>query len=156
MVLDTARPEGAMTGERFIKSLQDGREVFLDGKQIDDVTAHPAFAPMINQLARVYDLQYTDEYRDQMTYVSQDTGNPVSLSWLIPESLEQTRQKRRNSEVWNEQTGGRWAVARTSSRPTSSCSTTEETCSRRSRTPTATSRRTSSTTPGCAARTTSS
>ena len=106
MVLDTARPEGAMTGERFIKSLQDGREVFLDGKQIDDVTTHPAFAPVINELARVYDLQHTDEYRDQMTYVSTDTGHRVSLSWLIPESLEQTRQKRRNSEVWNEQTWG--------------------------------------------------
>ena len=53
MVLDTARPEGAMTGERFIKSLQDGREVFLDGKQISDVTSHPAFAPMIEELAAI-------------------------------------------------------------------------------------------------------
>ena len=34
MVLDTAKPEGAMTGERFIKSLQDGREVFIDGKKV--------------------------------------------------------------------------------------------------------------------------
>jgi|GEM_PF-3881397 aromatic ring hydroxylase len=33
MVLDTAKPEGAMTGERFIKSLQDGREVYIDGKK---------------------------------------------------------------------------------------------------------------------------
>ena len=106
MVLDTAKPEGAMTGERFIKSLQDGREVFIDGKQVDDVTTHPAFGPMAYELARIYDLQHTNEYRDQMTYVSPDTGNRVSLSWMVPESLEQTRLKRRNSEIWNEQAWG--------------------------------------------------
>ncbi len=106
MVLDTAKPEGAMTGERFIKSLQDGREVYIDGKKVDDVTTHPAFAPMAKELARIYDLQHMDEYRDQMTYVSPDTGNRVSISWMVPESLEQTRLKRRNSEVWNEQSWG--------------------------------------------------
>ncbi|MDE2970447.1 MAG: 4-hydroxyphenylacetate 3-hydroxylase [Chloroflexota bacterium] len=106
MVLDTQRPEGAMTGERYIKSLQDGREVFLDGRQVADVTTEPAFAPMIKELARIYDLQHTDEYRDEMTYESPDTGNRVSLSWMIPESLEQTRAKRRNSEIWNEQLWG--------------------------------------------------
>jgi 4-hydroxyphenylacetate 3-monooxygenase oxygenase component len=95
-----------MTGERFIKSLQDGREVYIDGKKVDDVTTHPAFAPMAKELARIYDLQHMDEYRDQMTYVSPDTGNRVSISWMVPESLEQTRLKRRNSEVWNEQSWG--------------------------------------------------
>ncbi len=70
------------------------------------MTTHPAFAPMAKELARIYDLQHTDEYRDQMTYVSPDTGNRVSISWMVPESLEQTRLKRRNSEVWNEQSWG--------------------------------------------------
>lgn len=106
MVLKTSKPLGAMTGERYIESLRDGREVWLDGERVDDVTTHPAFRAFAHELARVYDLQHTDEYRDQMTFVSPETGNRVSLSWLIPASKEDLRRKRRNSEVWNEQTWG--------------------------------------------------
>ena len=56
-----------MTGERYIESLRDGREVWLDGKRVDDITTHPAFRDMVHALADVYDLQNT-EYRDEMTY----------------------------------------------------------------------------------------
>ncbi len=31
------------TGAQHIKSLQDGRTVYLDGKLVADVTTHPAF-----------------------------------------------------------------------------------------------------------------
>jgi 4-hydroxyphenylacetate 3-monooxygenase len=31
------------TGAEHIKSLQDGRTVFIDGKRVADVTEHPAF-----------------------------------------------------------------------------------------------------------------
>ena len=34
----------AKTGAQHLKSLQDGREVFLNGKKVDDVTTEPAFA----------------------------------------------------------------------------------------------------------------
>ena len=106
MVLDTTKPQGAMTGERFIDSLRDGREVWLDGQKVRDVTTHPAFSGIVNELARVYDLQHTDDYRDQMTFVSPKTGNRVSYSWLIAKTLEETQAKRRNSEVWNKQVWG--------------------------------------------------
>ena len=48
MVMDIATARGAMTGARYIQSLQDGREVWLDGERIDDVTIHPACAGMVN------------------------------------------------------------------------------------------------------------
>jgi len=53
-----------MTGQRYIESLRDGREVWFDGERVDDVTTHPAFKDMINELARCYDLQNSNEYRD--------------------------------------------------------------------------------------------
>ena len=31
------------TGAEHIKSLKDGRTVYIDGKLVDDVTEHPAF-----------------------------------------------------------------------------------------------------------------
>jgi aromatic ring hydroxylase len=102
----TNEAQGAMTGARYIESLRDGREVWLDGRRIPDVTTHPAFKDFVHELARIYDLQHTDEYRDQMTFVSPETGNRVSLSWLIPRSPEDLRRKRRNSEIWNEESWG--------------------------------------------------
>ena len=106
MVVTSSKPLGAMTGGRYIESLRDGREVWLDGKRIDDVTTHPAFRDMIQALARVYYLQNSDEYRDQMTYVDPESGLRTSLSWLIPQTPEDSARKRRNSQLWNQLTWG--------------------------------------------------
>jgi 4-hydroxyphenylacetate 3-monooxygenase oxygenase component len=106
MTFDTTPALGAMTGARYIESLKDGREVWLDGEKVQDVTTHPAFTGMVHELARIYDLQHTDEYRDQMTFLSPYTGHRCSLSWLLPRSPEDLQKKRRNSEIWNEQCWG--------------------------------------------------
>ena len=57
MTVQPATRLGAMTGQRYIESLRDGREVWLDGKRVDDVTTHPAFRDMVRALADVYDMQ---------------------------------------------------------------------------------------------------
>jgi 4-hydroxyphenylacetate 3-monooxygenase oxygenase component len=103
---ETATALGAMTGARYIDSLRDGREVWLDGEQVKDVANHPAFSGMVHELARIYDLQHTGPYREQMTFVSPATGQRCSLSWLLPRSPDDLRRKRRNSEIWNEQCWG--------------------------------------------------
>ncbi|HLF79498.1 MAG TPA: 4-hydroxyphenylacetate 3-hydroxylase N-terminal domain-containing protein [Dehalococcoidia bacterium] len=106
MVRTDTKPLGAMTGARYIESLRDGREVWLDGKRVDDVTTHPAFRDMIKALADVYDLQNSDKYRDEMTYVEPESGLRTSLSWLIPKDHEDSARKRRNSQLWNMLTWG--------------------------------------------------
>lgn len=104
--LNETEPLGAMTGERFIRSLQDGREVWLDGRRVEDVTKHPAFRGMIRELARVYDLQNSPAYRDAMTFVEPESGVRTSVSWLLPRSAADLKKKRRNSELWNTFTWG--------------------------------------------------
>ena len=43
------------------------------------------FKPMIDALARVYDLQNSDEYRDRMTYVEPEIGPPtVQFGSTVP------------------------------------------------------------------------
>ena len=101
-----ASPLGAMTGQRYIQSLKDGREIWFDGKRVGDVTTHPAFKLMIGELARVYDLQNNPEYRDDMTFVDPELGIRTGLSWLLPRSAEDLRRKRRNSELWSRLTWG--------------------------------------------------
>lgn len=45
-----------LTGEQFLASLQDGRQVWIDGERVADVTEHPAFRTSARQLARMYDV----------------------------------------------------------------------------------------------------
>ena len=66
-------------------------------ERVADVTVHPAFKDMVNALARVYDLQNGDQYRDEMTYLDPDSGVRTSLSWLMPRSAEDWQRKRRHS-----------------------------------------------------------
>jgi len=107
---ETIRPAsealGPMTGRRYIESLRDGREVWIDGARVDDVTTHPAFKDMIAELARIYDLQNSEQYRDEMTCIDPATGRHISVSWLLPRSAEDLKRKRRNSELWNELSWG--------------------------------------------------
>ena len=44
---------GPMTGRRYIESLRDGCEIWIDGERVEDVTTHPAFKDMIAELACV-------------------------------------------------------------------------------------------------------
>ena len=63
-----------MTGDEYISSLQDGREIWLHGDRVKDVTTHPAFRNPIRMTARLYDALHTGEHVDALT-VPTDTGN---------------------------------------------------------------------------------
>lgn len=105
MTLGIEKAQGALTGARYLASLRDGREVWLDGEKVD-VSTHPAFAGVTRELARLYDLQHSAQYRDEMTFISAQTGNRVSRSYLLPRSADELRSKARNSEIWMQETWG--------------------------------------------------
>jgi 4-hydroxyphenylacetate 3-monooxygenase len=62
------------TGEEFLESLRDGREVWIYGEKVKDVTAHPAFRNPARMLARLYDALHDPQRRDILTCET-DTGN---------------------------------------------------------------------------------
>jgi len=66
-----ARP---LTGEEYIESLRDGREVFIYGDRVADVTTHPAFRNSVRVTARLYDSLHDPAKRDMVTAPT-DTGN---------------------------------------------------------------------------------
>lgn len=67
----TVRP---MTGEEYIESLRDGREIWLYGERVEDVTTHPAFRNPVRMTARLYDALHDPEKQDVLT-TETDTGN---------------------------------------------------------------------------------
>ena len=62
------------TGAEYIESLRDGREIYIYGERVDDVTTHPAFRNTVRMLARLYDAMNDPAHRDKLT-VPTDTGN---------------------------------------------------------------------------------
>ena len=94
------------TGAEFLRSLKDGRRVFLDGELVKDVTAHPAFRQAARSIANLYDIAAAPELRERMTFTSPKTGQPVARAWQIPRDAAGLRQRRLFSETWAEATFG--------------------------------------------------
>jgi 4-hydroxyphenylacetate 3-monooxygenase len=55
---DTKRP---FTGEEYLASLRDGREVYINGERVADVTTHPAMRNSARSLARMYDALHDEK-----------------------------------------------------------------------------------------------
>ena len=65
------------TGTQFLEGLRDGREVWLEGERLADVTTHAKTTRMAKTLAGIYDLQHIPEYHDRMTFKSPSSGDPA-------------------------------------------------------------------------------
>ena len=63
-----------MTGAEYIESIRDGREIYLYGDRVKDVTTHPAFRNSVRMTARLYDALHDKKTRDVLTCPT-DTGN---------------------------------------------------------------------------------
>jgi 4-hydroxyphenylacetate 3-monooxygenase len=62
------------TGAEFLESLRDGREVYIYGGQVKDVTTHPAFRNSAASVALLYDALHAKETKDVLTGPT-DTGS---------------------------------------------------------------------------------
>jgi 4-hydroxyphenylacetate 3-monooxygenase len=94
------------TGAEYLRSLKDGRRVFLDGECVKDVAAHPAFREAARSIANLYDIAAAPELRERMTFVSPKSGEPVHRAWQIPRTHADLRARRLFSETWAEETFG--------------------------------------------------
>ena len=68
---DKKRP---FTGEEYLQSLRDGREVYINGQRIADVTAHPAMRNSVRSLAKLYDALHDPARKEALTAPT-DTGS---------------------------------------------------------------------------------
>jgi 4-hydroxyphenylacetate 3-monooxygenase len=62
------------TGAEYLDSLRDGREVYIYGDRVKDVTAHPAFRNSARSVALLYDALHAKETKDVLTGPT-DTGS---------------------------------------------------------------------------------
>jgi 4-hydroxyphenylacetate 3-monooxygenase len=63
-----------LTGQEFIDSLRDDREIWVYGERVKDVTTHPAFRNTVRMLARLYDALHDEKHKDILCTAT-DSGN---------------------------------------------------------------------------------
>ncbi len=86
-------------GAQHRESLRDGRQVYLNGEIVGDVTVHRAYRHSVQSVCDLYDFASAPANADLMTTGSTD-GTPMCRIWQLPESLEELVDRRRALESW--------------------------------------------------------
>jgi 4-hydroxyphenylacetate 3-monooxygenase len=96
-----------MTGDEYLESLRDGREIWIYGEKVADVTTHPAFRNGARSVARLYDGLHDPATKDVLT-VETDTGNGgyTHPFFKAPYSVEDLVRGRDAIAAWQRMTYG--------------------------------------------------
>ncbi|MFI6288232.1 4-hydroxyphenylacetate 3-hydroxylase N-terminal domain-containing protein [Streptomyces sp. NPDC051018] len=84
------------SGRKYLDALRDGREVWLDGERVEDVTGHPAFRNTASSIARLYDLAHDSEHSDLLT------ADGVHRAYVVPRTHADLVARREAYKVWAE------------------------------------------------------
>jgi 4-hydroxyphenylacetate 3-monooxygenase len=94
------------TGNDYRESLRDGRQVWMNGERVKDVTTHPAFKPIVDIRARIYDMGNEAASRDALSYVDSETGERNNIGYRPPTETEHWQEKRRAVDTVLNDVGG--------------------------------------------------
>ena len=95
------------TGQNYIDAIKgDGRKVFIDGEEVNDVTTHPAFREAIKTTARLYDIASKPANRNIMRFGLEASPKSIIRIWQLPKSENDLRLRRAAVEKWSEVTFG--------------------------------------------------
>ncbi|SFE51415.1 4-hydroxyphenylacetate 3-monooxygenase [Bacillus sp. OV194] len=94
-----------MQNDPFIKSLQDGRNVWLDGKKID-ITKDENFTGTLAAISELFAMFDDPKLRDKVGYLSPKTMEYVHSAFYVPESYKDLLKRRTAFEIWSQSTDG--------------------------------------------------
>ena len=97
---------GIRTGKNYIESLRDGRQMWIDGELVKDVTKDRRFAAAAYTMAELYDMQHDPKRIDMMTYKSPSNGERVGMSFIQPKSVDDLVRRRGMVKTWMDATCG--------------------------------------------------
>ena len=97
----------ARTGRDYLDRLRaHPRDVRLDGRRLDDVTAYPAFRRPLARLARLYDLQHDPACADVLTAPVPGGTGRAGRAFIIPRTYDDLVLRHRAFRLWAEDTFG--------------------------------------------------
>lgn len=95
------------TGSEYLESLRDGRQIFLHGEPVKDVTTHPAFANNARMTARLYDALHDPETGSRLTVPCDVEGGSFTHPFFrTPRSVDDLLQDKDAIEGWARMTYG--------------------------------------------------
>jgi len=94
------------TGTQYRDSIRDGRQIWIDGERVTDVTLHPMFKPAVDVRARIYDLAHEETTRETMSYMDETTGERNAIGLKLPYTQEDWRDKRKAVDTVLDDIGG--------------------------------------------------
>lgn len=90
------------SGTEHLASLRDGRNVFIDGERVDDVTTHSAYRNAVASFAHLYDVQSAPENLELMTFAPDGANRRINRAWQIPTSHTEMVERRKALTAWAE------------------------------------------------------
>jgi 4-hydroxyphenylacetate 3-monooxygenase len=80
------------TGEEYRSSLDDGREVWINGQRVEDICSHPQLKPVIDVRSRIYDMQHDPDTQKETTY--EENGERFAIGLRLPYEKKDWQDKR--------------------------------------------------------------
>ena len=79
------------TGEEHLKSIRDGRVIYIGDERVEDVTRHPAFRNAAQTVAALYDMKSDPANRELMSY--EEDGGRHSIYFLRARSRDDLQRR---------------------------------------------------------------
>lgn len=97
---------GIRNGKQYLDSLDDGRQLWIDGELVTKVIKDRRFAAAAYTMAELYDMQSDQALVARMTYSSPSSGQPVGLSFIQPKTVDDLVRRRDMVKTWMDATCG--------------------------------------------------
>jgi 4-hydroxyphenylacetate 3-monooxygenase len=94
------------TGDEYRESIRDGRDVWVNGERVADVTTNPMFKPLVDIRARMYEMAHDVASRDIMTTLDPKSGERFAIGLQLPRTREDWQAKRRAVDTVMDDIGG--------------------------------------------------
>ncbi len=96
--LGLQRPQ---TGAEYLQSIaNDGREVWIDGERVEDVTTHKGFRNSARMVARLYDAMHDEANAKVLRAPMRDGSGWTHPGFLAPRNLEESIQQTEAYAAW--------------------------------------------------------
>src|SRR4026207_1438543 len=96
-----------MTGAEYIEELRDGREVYIYGERVKDVTTHPAFRNTARMTARLFDALHDPKPKEQLLLAPDTDGKGMTHAFFkAPKTVAESIAGRDAIAEWQRITYG--------------------------------------------------
>ena len=82
------------TGNQYRESIRDGRNVWVDGKKVEDVPSHPTFKPIVDIRARIYDMAHEKKFSEKLSYTDENGSEQNCIGSKLPKTQNDWSLKR--------------------------------------------------------------